>query len=173
MLQRLPKLFLVATSLAPVLLTLAFLEFRAHELWWALGYLIATLVLVQATTALLNLCKMQLGVIKVKLFRAKTSDREVIGFLLAYVLPLALTGSVAAKPDGWSLLYLVVLFGAVVWGTHAYDFNPLLGLIGYHFYEVEVEGGITYVVISKRTIVDVQQVTEVVQLTEYVLLDKN
>jgi hypothetical protein len=116
---------------------------------------------------------MQLGVIKVKLFRAKTSDREVIGFLLAYVLPLALTGSVAAKPDGWSLLYLVVLFGAVVWGTHAYDFNPLLGLIGYHFYEVEVEGGITYVVISKRTIVDVQQVTEVVQLTEYVLLDKN
>jgi len=107
------------------------------------------------------------------LCKAKTSDREVIGFLLAYVLPLAMTGTSALRPDTWSLVYLLLLFGSVVWGTHAYDFNPLLGLLGYHFYEVELDSGISYIVISKRPILNMRQITEAVQLTEYVLLDRN
>jgi hypothetical protein len=129
-------------------------------------------MLVAATRWLLYLCQRQLEVLPIKLKKAKTSDREVIGFLLAYVLPLALTSGTSLEIDKWAVVFLVALFGMVVWGTHAYDFNPLLGLIGYHFFEVETEGGITYIVITKRNIVHVQQITEVVQLTDYVLLDR-
>lgn len=171
MLKRIPKLFLVGTSLAPVLLTLAFLEVRTHHLWCALDYLIGVAGLILLTKGLLHLCKFRLGKLPIKLCKAKTSDREVIGFLLAYVLPLALTSGTTPTLDGWAIVFLVGLFGVVVWGTHAYDFNPLLGLIGYHFFEVETEAGITYIVITRRSIVDVRQITEVVQLTEYVLLD--
>jgi hypothetical protein len=171
-LKRVPKVFLVATSLAPISLTLAFLDVRSGHLAQALGWLLFALLLVLSTRFILYLSRKQLEVLPIKLCKAKTSDREVIGFLLAYVLPLALTSGTTPQVDGWAIGFLVALFGLVVWGTHAYDFNPLLGLIGYHFFEVETDSGITYVLITKRSIVSVHQVAEVVQLTEYVLLDR-
>jgi hypothetical protein len=171
-LKRFPKIFLVSTSLAPILITLAFLEIRAHDYWTAVAWLVGALVLVMATRGLLYLCRQQLEPLNVHFAKAKTSDREVIGFLLAYVTPLALTSGKVPEIDAWAIAFLILLFGAVVWGTHAYDFNPLLGLMGYHFFEVENDKGITYIVITRKSIVDVHQITAVVQLTEYVLLDR-
>lgn len=114
----------------------------------------------------------QLELHDVKVESASSADREVVGFLIAYILPLALASGTTFQVDCWAIAYLVGLFGLVVWGTHSYDFNPLLGLLGYHFYEVATDDGITYVLITKRTLVSVRQVTRVAQLTEYVLLDK-
>ncbi len=153
MLSRLPKFFLVATSLSPVFLTLAFLDWRAGEPLRALFWLTATLSLIVLTRLLLTACRRKLEQHRVELQTARNSDREVMGFLLAYVLPLALTSGTSITVDGWAVLFLVILFGIVVWGTQAYDFNPLLGLIGYHFFEVETHDGITYVLISRKAIV--------------------
>jgi hypothetical protein len=171
-LKRYYKLFLVSTSLAPVLFTLAFVYAHAGQLWYALISLIIAEFLLRATETLMARARSKLELLPIKLRKVKTSDREVIGFLLAYVTPIALAGGGSISIDPSAVLYLLGLFSLVVWGTHAYDFNPLLGLVGYHFFEVETDQGITYILITRREIVSVQQVTEVVQLTEYVLLDK-
>ncbi|SRR6266403_784108 len=170
MLGRPYKLFLVSTSLAPIFLTLGFLA--ARESNWLLAALWTGLVIliVFATDHLIRAALQQLEVRELQIESARTSDREVIAFLIAYVMPLALTGTVK-NVDPWGVAWVVALFGIVVWGTHAYDFNPLLGLLRYHFFEVKSKSGVTYILITKRKIVSVEQITKVVRLTDYVLLD--
>jgi small neutral amino acid transporter SnatA (MarC family) len=69
------------------------------------------------------------------------------------------------------LVFVAVIFFFIVQNSHAYHFNPLLGFFGYHFYEVGIEGGITYVLITKQNISDCKSITKVVQLTEYMIMD--
>jgi hypothetical protein len=64
---------------------------------------------------------------------------------------------------------LMLLF--VLWSTHALQVNPVLGMLGYHFYEVETADGITYLMITKRKISNVLSVGHVVQLSEYGILE--
>lgn len=49
--------------------------------------------------------------------------------------------------------------------------NPVLGLLGFHFYEVETQEGVTYLMLTKRTINNVSSIKSVVQLTEYGILE--
>ena len=157
--------------MAPVLLTLAFVSCRANHLWYALASLCCAELLLRSTTWFLGQAKRQLELMPVTLAKVKTSDREVMGFMLAYIAPIALAAGGSVSIDPFAVLFLLILFGFVVWGMHAYDFNPLLGLLGYHFFEVETDKFLTYIMITRREIVSVRQITEVVQLTVYVLLD--
>lgn len=172
MLSKILKLFLVATSLAPVLLTLAFIEYRQGQFWWGgAAYLAAAVLLTAGCAGLLSGARRKLEILPFEIESATTADREVIGFLLAYILPLVLSQTGAVSLDSLTITFLLLLFAVVVWGTHSYDFNPVLGILNYHFYEVRTKGGIEYVLITRRKIVSVREVTKVVHLTEYVTLD--
>lgn len=59
----------------------------------------------------------------------------------------------------------------VLWSTHSLQVNPVLGLFGFHFYEVETADGITYLLISKRRINSAMAIKQVVQLSEYGILE--
>jgi hypothetical protein len=171
MLSNFLKLFLVSTALAPIFFSLAFLSYRDGDALAAGLYLGVTVALTAGCVALLRGAKKKLEVLPFSITSATTADREVIGFLLAYVMPLVLSQTGAVTLDGWTITFLVVLFAGVVWGTHSYDFNPVLGILGYHFYEVQTQGGINYVLITRRKIVSVREITKVVHLTEYVVMD--
>jgi hypothetical protein len=69
------------------------------------------------------------------------------------------------------LIFIAVIFFFIVLNSHAYHFNPLLGIFGYHFYEVTIEGNITYVLITRQNIADCKSISHVVQLTEYMILE--
>ena len=71
------------------------------------------------------------------------------------------------------LVFVAVIFFFIVYNSHAYHFNPLLGCFGYHFFEVTIEGDITYVLITRQNITDCKNVSQVVQLPEYMILDAN
>ncbi len=49
--------------------------------------------------------------------------------------------------------------------------NPVLGIFGFHFYEVETADGITYLLISRRRIGSVKSIQKVVQLGEFGILE--
>jgi hypothetical protein len=65
---------------------------------------------------------------------------------------------------------LALIFG-VVWTTHSYHCNPILGVFGYHFYEVTADTNVTFILITQRTLRDCKAITQVVQLTDYIVLD--
>lgn len=165
------KVLLVGTSLAPVFLSLAYLRFQADQPLKAIAWLLAAITLALLGRLVLGAARRYLGRVKFSVASATTADKEVMGFLLAYVMPLLFAGAAGAIFDAGAAILLLALFAFVVWGTHSYDVNPVLGMFGFHFYEVTGPGSITYVLITKKHLVNVNQITEVVQLTEYVLLD--
>lgn len=182
MLNKAAKLSLVTTSLAPICLTLWFVEFS--KAWdgklpfvtnmlgnWQIGinYLIAALLMSLICFGLVCLSSRKLEKLPVKIKSVKTVDKEIVGFLLVYLLPLINQGenhiSVAV------LIFIAIIFFLIIYNSHAYHFNPMLGLFGYHFYEVCIEGDITYVLITRQNITDCKSITKVVQLTEYMIKD--
>lgn len=186
MLNKAAKLALVATSLAPIFLTLWFVElssvwetalpwshnFTSH--WQAgSGYLLAALMLCVLCFSIVWLAASRYGLerLPVKIKAVKTVDKEIVGFLLVYLLPLInQSQNTISVPV---LVFIAVIFFVIVYNSHAYHFNPLLGFFGYHFYEVTIEGDITYVLITRQNITDCKNVSQVVQLTEYMILDAN
>jgi hypothetical protein len=184
MLNKLAKLALVSTALAPICLTLWFVEisgaWQSSLPWsanlaahWHVGisYLMAALVLSGLCFGLVLLSASRQGLerLPVKIKSVKTVDKEIVGFLLVYLLPLINQGqNTISLPV---LVFVAVLFFFIVYNSHAYHFNPLLGFFGYHFFEVTIEGDITYVLITRQNITDCKAVSQVVQLTEYMILD--
>lgn len=186
MLNKLAKLALVSTALAPIFLTLWFVEISnswqhgvslsenmvAH--WHVgIGYLLAALVLSVLCFGLVWLSSSRFGLerLPVRIKSVKTVDKEIVGFLLVYLLPLINQSEDAIILP--VLVFVAVIFFFIVYNSHAYHFNPLLGFFGYHFFEVTIEGDITYVLITRQNITDCKTVSQVVQLTEYMILDAN
>jgi hypothetical protein len=184
MLNKLAKIALVSTALAPICLTLWFVEIS--HVWkpalpWSvnivaywqegIGYLLATLILSALCFGLVWLSASSNGLerLPVKIKAVKTVDNEIVGFLLVYLLPLINQSQNAISLP--VLVFVAIIFFLIVYNSHAYHFNPLLGLLGYHFFEVTIEGDITYVLITHQNITNCKNVIQVVQLTEYMILE--
>lgn len=170
MLGKFAKLLLVLTAFAPVLLTYAFVEYQDSGLSPLCVSLLTT------TAALAAICYLvvvaaqrQLGKLSFSVTQVKSADSETVGFLVVYLLPLINTTDIAVNTP--ILLFVLALFAVVVWTTNAYHFNPLLGLLGFHFYEATSSQNVVFLLISRRDIRRTTQITEVVQLTEYIVLD--
>ena len=66
---------------------------------------------------------------------------------------------------------ILMIFGIITAKSYAYHFNPLLGIMGWHFYKVSTAGGVTYVLITKKQLRRAAEEMQVGQLTEYILID--
>lgn len=166
MLRFLPKLLLVATAFAPVMLTFAAVSWFAGERNPAYGLLGGVVVAVLMCVALINQSAKRLSANPVSIKSIKPADKEIVGFVLAYLLPLA-RGSQFTEVG---MFVALAVFFLVVMTSNAYHTNPLLGLIGYHFYEVTIED-VGYTLISRRNLHNTKSIKSVVSLTDYMLLD--
>ncbi len=170
MLNKVTKLFLVSTSFAPVLLTLWFSKFSKN--WYfidGLWYLIITAVLILFCFLILKSSEEYLEKLPIKIKSLSTSDKEIIAFIIVYLLPLI--NKYSFQINSKLLIFIIALLFISVWTTNSYHFNPLLGLFGYHFYEVTIEGDITYILITRKNLVNSKQIKTVVQISDYMLLE--
>lgn len=170
MLSKFAKFLLVSTACAPVLFTYAFLEYLQKGVSSTfISLIVATVLLTLICYFVIVAAKTQLGRISFTVSQVKSADSETVGFVLVYLLPLINTTDVAINTP--VLIFVLCLFGVVVWTTNAYHFNPLLGLFGFHFYEATSSQNVVFLLISQRDIRRTKQISEVVQLTEYIVLD--
>ena len=160
------ELLMVFTSLSPVLLTLWFKEFSQN--WHyndGLIYLVVAAALWGVAFIILNISRKKLQLLPVKIESISTADKEMISFIFAYLIPLL-------EISYPLLFFLLGLFVFIVLTTHSYHFNPIFGLFGYHYYEVTIEGGTTFILMTKKTLMNTKQINSIVQLTDYILLEK-
>jgi hypothetical protein len=166
MFSKLLELLMVFTSLSPVLLTLWFKEFSHH---WnfadGLVYLIIAIILWGFAFIILNVSRNKLQLLPVKIESISTADKEMGSFIFAYLIPLL-------EISYPLLFFLLGLFVFIVLTTHSYHFNPIFGLFGYHYYEVSIEDGTTFILMTKKTLMNTRQIKSIVQLTDYILLEK-
>ncbi len=168
--SKLAKLLLAFTAFAPALLTYAGVSALNSEYCHAIWFLFACAVLVVLCIDLLSIAKTR---VQSKSFRAsavETVDNEVFGFLLVYLLPLITRDLAAYNWPAWILV--TFLFCLVVAVGYGYHFNPLLTLLGYHFYRVTEPKGMPHVLITRRRIYRTGEELIVARLTDFVLLEK-
>ena len=144
-LSRFAQAFLAATALAPVLLVWAAASFAASRSY-ALSAVLVAVLLVGVCVGLLALAKRELQTDPVTITKAVRMDKEALGFLVAYALP------VVASKDPTNLAALAVfmlMVGLVLVQLQILHVNPLLGMLGFHFYQVELENSDTALVITR------------------------
>ena len=69
---------------------------------------------------------------------------------------------------GW----FVVLIILIVINRGTYFYNPIIKLFGYRYYEVTTNSGVVYTMISKKKLVNTNEVKRYSQLTDYVILNQ-
>lgn len=160
---------LSATALAPMLLTYAFIYYPINRGYALLMVLLAA-VLIAACKVILDLALKRIQEQKIRIKSVKIADQAVLTFVLAYLWPLVFARITSVRLS--VLLFVFLLLVVVVYHSKAYSFNPILALVfRYHFYEVVTTGDFTYVVVSKREMINTRAPITGMQLSPYMVLD--
>lgn len=168
-LSSLAKGFLVTTAFAPILLTFAFVEvLQEGPTYLAVVLVLGTAILVAGCVFTLRFVGTKFERLRFPITSVKAADTESVGYVVAYLLPLVNAGGPTVNI--WVLVFVLFMFLVTVWGTNAYHFNPLLGILGYHFYEVTTDANVTFLLISPHDVRKSADVASVVQLTEYLVM---
>lgn len=170
MLGRTMRLLFAVTAMAPVSISLAYVYgARGSNLWLSALAVVCCISLGLLAHLIITKSSTDLPKLPITLKKAKSADREVVGFVVAYVLPLLFRGDPSVDLGAWVVGGLMLLF--VLYSSHTLLVNPVLGVFGFHFYDVETEDGVSYLLITKRQINDILSVTTVVQLSEHGILE--
>ena len=77
------------------------------------------------------------------------NDQEVLAFLLAYLLPFVSADNMAFTGQWLTGAYILAIIFLVIAHAGAFHFNPVMGLLGYHFYAVKNGDGVSQLLISR------------------------
>ncbi len=172
MLGKPTRVLLAFTAIAPVSVSLAYIFFsHGISLLYVCMCLLLCIVLGLYSSWVIHKAAEDFQSLPITIKKAKSADKEVLGFFVAYALPLMFKGDVNPDIGAWAIAGLMLVL--VLWTTHALHVNPVLGVIGFHFYEVETQEGVTYLLITKRAINNLKSLKTVVQITEYGILDNS
>ncbi len=151
MLNRFAKFLLVATSLSPVLGAVAVNQFARNKPWISWGVWLAVAILLAVICWLLLLyASKNVEKQRVHIKEFERNDKEVLAFLLAYLLPFISSENMAFEGEWMTGAYILVIIFLVVSHAGAFHFNPVMGLLGYHFYAFKSEHGVLQLLISKK-----------------------
>lgn len=169
MLNGFARLLLTSTALAPVGFIYAWVSLIAGNYATSTLFVAISAVLAILCLWLLRYAQKHLESIEFEPKTIEAADKENVGLLLLYLLPLFGSHIEAINWLVWTPAILI--FALVVATGYGYHFNPLLGLMGWHFYKVGTEEGVTYIMITKKQLRAAKTKLVVGQLTEYIVLD--
>jgi hypothetical protein len=164
------KYLLVATSIAPIVFVYWLVGILRTGVYSKNYFLLIILAVLLATCKyLLSTAKTKLEIRPINIKSVKSADHNIISFLFLYLLPIF---DFVKKDDYYIWAFIIIIFFVVIINTNTYHFNPLLSLVfGYKFYEVATKGEITYILITKRQLINTEDVNRYIQITPYVILD--
>ncbi|HEN3478786.1 TPA: hypothetical protein U5D84_000390 [Yersinia enterocolitica] len=167
--NKLARLLLTASSIAPVCFTLIFIGWIKESKSLMLYSFITAVVSWVLCIGLVSLAGRFLEPLHKNISSLSPANKEVTNYFLSYLFPLLGTDSIADKKEYAIFFYLSLLF--YISFSENYNFNPLLSLHGYKFYEAEDDTGVGFVLISKKVITDIKDKSfTVIKLTDYTYL---
>ena len=150
MLNTFAKFLLVGTSLSPVLGAVAVNQFARDEPWtsWAV-WIVVAILLVAMCWGLLRYAARNVQKQQFHISEFERNDVEVLTFLLAYLLPFVSSENMAFAGEWLTGVYIYSVIFLVLAHAGAFHFNPVMSLLGYHFYSVKNKDGVSHLLISK------------------------
>lgn len=165
----LARLLLVLTSVAPIGLVYAGV-LATHQHWRAAAAIFGTAILLIAICVGL-LFGVSLKVVPLPRVATQVERKtgDSLGFLVAYALPLvAATAPMAHIP--WGLVVFAVLVGVLIWRQEMFHVNPVLTLVGYHFYSAQDDLTREILILSRNGRL-ASGTLRTIQLSSYLWLD--
>ena len=150
MLNWFAKLLLVSTSLSPILGAVAVNQYslgKPRSVW--LPWVGMTLLLVFTCWGLLHYAAQAAQKRILPITGVEDKDKEVLAFLLAYLLPFAAAKDILADVHWLTGAYVFAMILLVFTQARAFHFNPMMGLLGYRFYSVKDGDGVPVLLISR------------------------
>ena len=108
--------------------------------------------------------------IQVRVNSVSPEDKKLLVYLITYVLPFASMAIPKYNVVLFTVLAVVIIMAAEIMNDGMP--HPLLYCIGYHFYDLSTENGVSgYCLISRRKVRNNRDVRVVYRLFEYLLLE--
>ena len=102
----------------------------------------------------------------------ENSDKEIVVFLLTYLLPFLATDKLDFTGEWITGAYIFAVIFFTVAHAGAFHFNPVMGLLGYHFYSIKDDSGASCLLISKKAVRRPGEALKVVELTDGIYLQR-
>ena len=169
MYSKIIKTVLVLTGLVPIAMVYAWVAISEGDYWIAFWLIIGFSVLVSACWAILTHSRGNIEAMPFKYTTVEPADQENISFVLLYLSPLFVNKMSEVNLN--VLIPSAIVYAALIATSYTFQYNPLISLMGWHFYKVASTEGVTYILLTTKKINNLDQIAEVGQLTGYMLLD--
>lgn len=161
---------LASSALAPIAIVYSWAAVVKEQYLVAASLFLSAPLLLYICVRLIAYAQAKFAVSQINPTAAEATDRESVGLLVLYLVPLFTDSFTTLQ---WLVIIpTLVALGVIVSTGYNFYFSPLLGMLGWHSYRITDQKGITYVIITKRQLRSAMQTFDVVQLTEYLLLEK-
>lgn len=150
MLNSFAKLLLVTSSLSPVLGAVAVNQYtlgKPAAVW--LPWIMVGLLLMLICLGLLLYSARAAQKHTLTIGKFEGNDKEALAFLLAYLLPFLSAKDMLAEIHWLTAGYVFVVILLVFTHARAFHFNPVMGLLGYHFFSLQEADGASVLLISR------------------------
>jgi hypothetical protein len=149
------KALFLATALAPIFAVFGLNRILTHGRDFTFVDtlpIMGSTVLTVVCWSLLRFCLKRIESEPITIKSVKNTDRDLVPFLIAYVLPLAIANTTSVAGHAAAILFVLAFALLLAFRSHLAVANPVVAIIGYRFYEVQSENGMTFVLLSKRPI---------------------
>ena len=166
------KFLLVSTSLSPLLGAVAVNQISNCKPFAQWGpWLAAAILLIFLCWKLLQYAVKNVEVHSFRIREFEQNEKEVLAFLVTYLLPFLSKEKMSFMGDWITGAYILLIIFLVISHSDAFHFNPVMSLLGYHFYSVKTPDGVSCLFISKNRLRRPNQVINSVSLTHNIYLD--
>ncbi|MDP2325792.1 MAG: hypothetical protein Q8N51_17435 [Gammaproteobacteria bacterium] len=146
------KYLLVATSLAPVLGAMAVNRLPTGDWIEWLPWLAPAVALVVVCWGVLTFSGRHDQHVDLKVTEVVRNDKEVLAFLIAYLLPVVSVRDTPFQGQWMTAVYVFVILVLAYAHAGVVHVNPVMGLLGFHFYEVKDHRGCSVLLISRSEV---------------------
>ena len=145
------KLLLIATSLSPLLGAVAVNKYaNGDPYWWS--WILVTVLLGLICWLLLFYLSRSLSKNTFTIGEFESNDKEILAFLLTYLLPFISSDKLSFTGEWLTGVYIILIILVVLMHADAFHFNPVMAILGFHFYSVKDGDGLSYLLITRDPI---------------------
>ena len=156
-------MLLLASSLSPLILGMAFRQFLDAEYLWGVMLTALFLLLVGGCVHLVRGAPSRSAHFSLRIRKFVRRDHEVSALLVAYVLPFLLSTT------PWPMIvYIILMLALALYYGGGYHFNPVMALLQYRHYTIETDSAADHLLISRVRLHPQVQSVDVVRFTSEV-----
>jgi hypothetical protein len=162
------KIVLFLSSYMPLFLIMAVKYGGAHHVFGGIMLLVAFASVALLLYFLSSARALGNDIVTVENISAK--DTEAMSYIVTYLIPF-LDIKIDEPANLISLLLLFVVLGVIYVHSNLIYINPTLNVLKYHLFEIELEGGKTSALLSKRSFIERGSAVAVISLGDQILLE--